>query len=169
MNKLFVLLAVVLVLQAPQGRAQEIYRIVDEDGNVTYTDQKPSDDAEPVELPELNVLEGDADPLASGDEQAQEPSGMNFRIESPDNGATVPIIGATLDVELGIDIDFPETARVVMVLDGEALDPVRTLTPTIEMPAPGEHRLMARLETPGGSVLGTTPPVSFTTVAVTGN
>ncbi|MFW5816148.1 MAG: DUF4124 domain-containing protein, partial [Wenzhouxiangella sp.] len=31
--------------------AQPIYRVVDEQGNVTYTDQKPSEDAEPLDLP----------------------------------------------------------------------------------------------------------------------
>lgn len=49
----------------------EIYRVVDEDGNVTYTDQRPSAGAEPMDLPELSVIKTDPPPQPAGPEQAQ--------------------------------------------------------------------------------------------------
>lgn len=143
--------------------AQEIYRVVDEHGNVTYTDQKPGDDAEPMELPELNVFEAepgkaDESPLAGAGHQS-----MDFRIEQPANGAVID--RTSMEVKMGIAIEVPPTARIVLVLDGEELAAVRSLEASIPAPAPGEHRLFARLETPSGRVLGTTDPVAFTTVA----
>ena len=53
-RKLPVLLALWLPLTlAAQG---EIYKVVDKDGNVTFTDQRPSDTAQPMDLPPLSVI-----------------------------------------------------------------------------------------------------------------
>ncbi|HSH28175.1 MAG TPA: DUF4124 domain-containing protein [Wenzhouxiangella sp.] len=165
MHKLVIAILLSSLALAFSAAAQEIYRVVDEHGNVTYTDQKPDDNAEPMELPELNVLEGepgeaDESPLAEAGHQS-----MNFRIEQPANGAVIDPASASLEVKMGIAIEVPPAARIVLVLDGEDLAAVRSLEATIPAPAPGEHRLFARLETPSGRVLGTTAPVAFTTVA----
>jgi hypothetical protein len=37
----------------------QIYKIVDKDGNVTYTDQAPGDGSKPMDLPELSVVTTD--------------------------------------------------------------------------------------------------------------
>ena len=106
------------LLLADAAQAQDIYRVVDENGNVTYTDQKPSDDAQPMQLPELNVLEGDletgVDPLA----EAESPS-LDFRIEQPAGGATITPEAGMLDVRMSIGIEIPPTARITLVLDGQ--------------------------------------------------
>jgi len=174
MNKLPIILALFLTLLVITAGAQEIYRVVDENGNVTYTDQKPEDDAEPMELPELNVLEKDAESLpgtASQDPLAREGEAqpMNFRIEQPADGATFTPEGQGIEIVMGIDIDVPPTAQITLVLDGEALTPVRSLEASIPAPSAGEHRLFARLETPSGRVLGTTDPVTFKTMAGSGD
>jgi hypothetical protein len=156
------------LLLAGAAGAQEVYRVVDENGNVTYTDQKPSDDAQPMQLPELNVLEGDletgVDPLS----EAERPA-LDFRIEQPASGTAITPEAGMLDVRMAIGIEVPPTARITLVLDGQPLAPVRTLDASIPAPEPGEHSLFARLETPSGRVLGTTDPVRFTTVSPTGD
>lgn len=171
MNKLPIILAALLALLAFTADAQEIYRVVDENGNVTYTDQKPDDDAEPMDLPELNVLEGEPDeigedPLSGAEAQRQR---MNFRIEAPSDGSSIEAGNGSIEVVMDIDIEVPPTALITLVLDGEELAAVRSLDATIPAPPPGEHRLFARLETPSGRVLGTTDPVTFTTVAPAGD
>lgn len=166
MNKLPIPILLLALLLAAPAPAQEIYRVVDENGNVTYTDQKPDDNAEPVDLPELNVLEGALEEQAGEDplaEAGRQP--MNFRIEQPADGSTRTVEGDMIQIVMGIDIEVPPTARITLVLDGEGLTPVRSLQTSIPAPAPGEHRLYARLETPSGRALGTTEPVTFTTVA----
>ncbi len=161
------LLLLTLALALPAA-AQEIYRVVDENGNVTYTDQKPSDDAEPMKLPELNVLEGDLSESAENPLADTEARSMDFRIEQPADGAVFTPQGGNLEIAMGIAIEVPPTAQIVLVLDGTELAPVRSLDASIPAPEPGEHRLFARLETPSGRVLGTTDPVTFTTVAADG-
>ncbi|NBB92269.1 MAG: DUF4124 domain-containing protein [Gammaproteobacteria bacterium] len=158
-------IALISLLLAAPLYAQHIYRVVDENGNVIYTDQKPSDDAEPMELPELNVLDGDAGvpPELEGDASQEPRQALNFRIQEPADGETVEMTGRSLQVVMGIDIEIPPTAEIVLVFDGQELDPVRSLRTGIEVPSTGEHRLFARLQTPSGRVLGTTDPVTFTT------
>jgi hypothetical protein len=167
MHKLPIATLILLALALPAA-AQEIYRVVDENGNVTYTDQKPSDDAEPMELPELNVLEGELGESAENPLADTGSRSRDFRIEQPADGAVFTPQGDSLEIAMGIAIEVPPTARIVLVLDGRELAPVRSLDASIPAPEPGEHRLFARLETPSGRVLGTTDPVTFTTVAADG-
>jgi hypothetical protein len=56
----------------------QIYKVVDKDGNVTYTDQAPGDGSEPMTLPELSVIStdyeaeevaSDIDPATTGEEE----------------------------------------------------------------------------------------------------
>lgn len=48
-------------IAAPFSAEAQIYKIVDKDGNVTYTDQSPGDGTEPMDLPELSVVSTDYD------------------------------------------------------------------------------------------------------------
>ena len=61
MDKKLLALTVVMTLQCTISVAQNvnIYKIVDEDGNVTFTDQVPSDGTAPMALPELSVIKSD--------------------------------------------------------------------------------------------------------------
>jgi hypothetical protein len=49
----------IFLLSVSTAWAAEIWKVVDEDGNVTYTDQPPKDGAAPMDLPELSVIETD--------------------------------------------------------------------------------------------------------------
>ena len=68
----------VLALGFFSGAVQgQIYKVVDADGNVTYTDQAPSDGAAPMVLPELSVVDTDYVPEtpATQDDTAQASDG----------------------------------------------------------------------------------------------
>ena len=50
--------------------AADIWKVVDEDGNVTYTDQQPKDGSKPMDLPELSIIETDFQDIQTpGDEE----------------------------------------------------------------------------------------------------
>src|SRR5690625_5795970 len=76
-----------LALVAAAANAQEIYRVVDKDGNVTYTDTKPDDNARPIELTEVNVLEGvseeEVDEVIEQVVAENQHNSMDFRIMQP--------------------------------------------------------------------------------------
>ncbi len=159
--KKFMLLLLTLVVVLP-AIAQTIYKVVDEDGNVTYTDQKPSNDAEPMVLPELNVLEGNREPppvIAQEPSEQREP--LRLRIASPENDENIRGTANRLSVNLESNIEIPPTALVVFYIDGEAQEPVQSLSASFEEIPRGAHTLRAELQTPSGRVLAQTETITF--------
>jgi len=155
---ILILIALAFVLPAA---AQTIYKVVDEDGNVTYTDQKPSDDAEPMDLPELNVLEGNSEPppvIAESSTEEREP--LQLRIVSPENEENIRGTANRLSVNLESNIEIPPTALIVFYIDDEAQDPVQSLSATFEEIPRGTHTLRAELQTPSGRVLAETETIT---------
>jgi hypothetical protein len=151
-----------LIMASTLVLAQPIYKVVDEDGNVTYTDQRPSDDAEPMELPELNVLDSRAPPPTVGgsdEEVSVEP--LRLTISSPQNEENIFGTGNTLDVSLESSIDLPPTALIVIYLNGEAQDPIQSLDYSFDFIPRGTHTLRAELRTAAGRVLAETDTITF--------
>lgn len=165
-------LATVLLLSAVPSSAQEIYRVVDEDGNVTYTDRKPDDGSDPMDLPELSVVEpgklGDPEVVGAG-ESAGEPArsdreeapNLAFRITSPGQEDTIWNTAMQLPVQLELGVDIPPGAQIVIFLDGQPQQAIQSTSTTLEGVERGPHELRAELQTASGRVLARTEPVTF--------
>ncbi len=145
--------------------AQEIYRVVDPDGNVTYTDQKPDDDAEPVDLPEINVLDDeDEAPLPAEQQTPEVAEPLQLMILQPGDGDVLSAADGSVEVEMSTNVDIPPTAQIVLFLNGQPQEPVRSLEVTLDQMPPGVYRLRAELQTPSGRRLVTTDSVGFEVV-----
>lgn len=152
---------VLVALAAPAALADEIYKTYDEDGNPVYTDRKPADDAEPVDLPELQVLEaGDAPELAepAGPDEAET---LRVDFESPAPDQLIQDDDHSVPVELSVNLEVPGTVLVVLYLDDQPLPPFQGLATEIEDVPAGEHTLRAELQTETGRVLASSEPVTF--------
>lgn len=167
--------AAVLAVTAGVTQAAEVYRTVDADGNVTYTDQPPGPGAEPLKLRELSVVERpeyhvrqQSASRESG--QAQDPGEalrqlrreyQGFRLVSPtadqsfwgtSNAATVawdagtPLAGG-MKVRIYVD-DQPVTTTTQALYNTPRLDR-------------GEHRVRAELLDAGDQVVTSAGPVTF--------
>lgn len=75
-----------LIVQFSVSAQAEVYKLIDDQGNVTYTDQAPADGSPPMQLPELSVIETDYaaaatadDVVASDDASADEPTPRDLR------------------------------------------------------------------------------------------
>ena len=53
----YLVLAALFIALAANPLAAEVYKVVDKDGNVTFTDQPPGDGTKPMELAPLSVVE----------------------------------------------------------------------------------------------------------------
>ena len=142
--------------------AQQIYKTVDEHGNVVYTDQKPSEDAEPIPLPELTVV----DPVDIGNPQAAgsdepEPRRIEMTITSPLADEVIVNTGYRLDVEVELDAELPSGVQIVYLIDGEERLTSRERSVTIEEVIRGPHTVRAELRTSDGRTLATSEPVNF--------
>ena len=141
---------------------QQIYKTVDENGNVVYTDQKPSDDAEPIPLPELTVVDPVelGDPSAAGDDEPESRT-IEMSITSPLADEIIVNTGYRLDVQVDIDAELPRGVQIVYRVDGEERLTSRERSVTIEEVFRGPHTVSAELRAADGRVIARTEPVSF--------
>lgn len=170
---LFILMLLFVAAPAAYAASGEIYKIVDEDGNVTYTDQRPSSDAQPVDLPELSVVETDiqvpqADqPAASTEGEAKPPTPRelrrqfsDFRIIQPAQEETFWGTANSVVVSWGSAQSAPPELSARLFVDGEARDvPVSgSVTLTLDR---GEHQVYAELLDGRKRRIVTTDTVTF--------
>lgn len=162
------LAGLILAVAAPAAWAQQIYKTVDEDGNVVYTDQKPSDDAEPIPLPELTVVDPVelGDPAVAGGQgqgqgQESEMAQIEFSITSPMADEVIVNTAYRLDVRVDLDADLPRSAQIVYLVDGEEKLTSREMSVTLEGIERGPHQVSAEVRDSNGRVLAATEPVSF--------
>jgi len=169
-RKLPALLALWLPLTlAAQG---EIYKVVDKDGNVTFTDQRPSDSAQPMDLPPLSVIESDievpeptVEAATSSEPQAPTPRDLrrqysDFRITQPEQEET--FWGTANSVVVGWGASEPPlpdmSAR--LYLDGTPQDVPAAGNVSLTLDR-GEHNVYAELLDARKRVIVTTQPVTF--------
>ena len=150
----------------------QIYKVVNPDGSITYTDQKPSPGAQPVELKPLSVVETDipvpdeADTEAAQDSPAKVTLGdlkrtyRDFRITQPQNEETFWGTGNQVVVSWAASEPPLEGMRVVLYVNGERLDvePSGSVALTLER---GEHKVYAVLSDARKRRIATTDTVTF--------
>src|SRR6056297_1642805 len=159
-----------LTMLAPMAPtlAQDLYKTVDENGNTVYTDQKPSDDAQPVKLTELTVV----DPGKLGDEQAAGGDGndsesgdsateFGLRIVTPATQESVWNTAYVLTVQVQTDRELPAGTQLAYLVDGEVRSSTRARSVEIEEVYRGEHQLSVELRASDGRVLAGAGPITF--------
>lgn len=167
----------VLILSCSSSLAADIWKVVDENGNVVYTDQKPSDGSAPMDLPELSVIETDyAEPetltgTSEAGEAADEEPGVksprqlrrmyrDFQISRPMPDETFWGTGNTVIVSWGSATPFEPGLTAKLHVDGQtqAVPPEGNMTLTLDR---GEHKVYAELLDPRGRRIVTTDSVTF--------
>lgn len=144
--------------------AQNIYKTVDENGNTVFTDQRPSEDAEPMQLRELTVVEAAeiGDPqAATGNASPPADVSIPVRILSPSAEETVWNTAYRLDVSVELGAPLPAGARLAFLIDGTQRALTREQSVSIEEVWRGEHQLQVELRADDGRVLGSSEPVTF--------
>jgi len=151
----------------------EIYKVVDEDGNVTFTDQRPADGSQPMNLPPLSVVETDIqvpEPPAEGSAEAAEATPptsrelkkkySDFRITKPQQEETFWGTANAVVVTWGSSQTIPPDMTVMLYVNGEAqkAPAVGGVTLTLER---GEHRVYAELRDTRNRRIVTTETVTF--------
>lgn len=159
-----------LAIFSASASSANIYKVVDENGNVTYTDQKPSPGAQPVDLPPLSVVETtkpDVPAVTSpgAEEKAATPRDLrkqfsDFRIIQPQNEETFWGTANTVVVSWGSSQPVPEDMKVVLYVDGEARDVPGSGSVSLTLDR-GEHQVYAELRDARNRRVVTTDTVTF--------
>jgi hypothetical protein len=154
----------------------EVYKVVDAEGNVIYTDQAPADGSAPMELPELSVIDTDYDEKAAdadagvGAADAAAPAELtprelrkmyrDFRITAPRQEETFWGTANTVVVSWGSSTALQPGMKVRLVVDGaaQAGNEDGMLALTLDR---GEHTVSADLMDARGRKIMSTEKVTF--------
>jgi hypothetical protein len=165
------LVVALVLLAATPAAVAEIYKVVNPDGSVTYTDQRPATGAEPVDLPPLSVVETDIDTSAitakAAADEAREPTlrdlrrqFSDFRITQPQNEETFWGTANTVTVSWGAAQPIPDSLAVTLFVNGRktAAPDGGSATLTLDR---GEHQVYAELRDERNRLVTRTEVVTF--------
>ena len=165
-------LGIVALLAAPCGQAaEEVYRWVDEDGVIHYSDQ-PHPGAEKLVIEGAPAPGTRLSPRASdapgagqrtGPDQAQDGAPFSYEsleISQPSSEETLWNIGATLDVTLDLQPSLQPGHRMRVYFDGEPRDVAGTQF-TLEEVYRGAHNIQAEVVDADGNVMIRSDPSRF--------
>lgn len=146
-----------------QAVAADVYKTVDKDGNIKYTDKPATEKAEKLELREINTVPGaqplpQSSPVNSYDSQ---PAAINYQIAimSPRSDVTIPVGQRDLAIAITLNPVLQQGHLLVYFLNGELLEET-TMNNIIVKDVPrGTHTLVVEAIDANGRSLGTSPPV----------
>ncbi len=157
----------------------EVYKTVDKDGNVTYTDKPPSDGSGPMELPGLSVIEkpeyqktareSEAEAIANGTQTVPAKKSLrqlqndfkDFAIVSPQQEESVWRPDGPVTIAWSTGSQVLEGMKVTVTLDGKRLATTTdrmVLVPNMER---GEHTVTAELTDARNRRVASAEPVTF--------
>lgn len=167
MHKLLLLTGFMLALAASSVTAGAIYKSVDEEGNVTFSDE-PSPGAEQIKKKEVPTVPSRAPKVdfSSGNDTDKEKEAAGvyraIAIVSPQHDTAVRENSGKLSVSVAIEPALAETHEVVLYMDGQ---------PAARSPSPvfqfsnidrGTHTLTAAVVNSDGDELIRSETISFT-------
>ena len=158
----------------------EVYKLVDENGNVTYTDQAPDSDAQPMDLPGLSVIapqkpvphplteiapaaeESELDPQEEVTSIRDLRNGYrDFAIVSPTQDQSFWGTANQLTAAWSTRYRLQQGMTVTFYLDGEAQMPTSSTVISLANVYRGEHVIYAELKDVRNRRIAVTDPVTF--------
>ncbi len=147
--------------------ATEVYKTVDPNGVVHYTDQPPGKNAKPIVLPPIQVVGPASSPSSSTPSAA--PAGpdmtgaapLSVSIVSPAPDETFRSDDRVLPVSVRMNQPLPEGYGLLYMLDGTAQNaaPTRALNYSLEGVERGEHMVTVVTVNGAGKEVGRAAPV----------
>lgn len=173
-QKIFLLILVALALAIAAGPlAAQVYKTVDEDGNVTYTDQPPKDGSKPVKLRPISVIEAPTYEVApkateEGAEGGKEMSlkylrknYKDFAIVAPQSEESIWHPDAAITVAWNVGYRLQEGMQVTIYVDGvQQATTTEQIIPVSGLDR-GEHTVTAELKDAKNRRIATAAPVTF--------
>src|SRR5690606_3503019 len=156
------LLCLLLGFSLVFGASAQIYKTVDKDGKVIYTDKPPAaQSAEAVELPPINTLppEGSANIPVAQPRQQQESIYYEVDIISPRENVTIPPGQRDLGIAITLNPSLAEDHWLLYFMNGELLEETRESNILIQDVFRGSHTLVVEVIDSNGNSLGKSEPV----------
>lgn len=154
------------VLPSTSVVAQTVYRSVDDQGNVTYSDQQSPGSKKVIVAP-VQTYDSRAIPQNSIVPSAPKPPPAKpvyteFVIVSPADDEAVRSNSGDLTIGVRLNPELREGDRISFAVDGKAHgEPTRSTVQTLPAVDRGTHSLSAAVIDADGNRIATAPPVTF--------
>ena len=142
----WVLTGAICLAQAHTTIAQQVYKVTDADGNVTFTDTPPLSSDATVEEHSVHApntakpTETTRAPAALA--EAEEPIRYDTQIVTPADNATIPMGPGNFSVQVSLSPRLEAGENLLLLMDGEPVGtPQRTPNWQLSNVYRGEHRL----------------------------
>lgn len=168
---LMIFFASLLMTTASPLMAQ-VYKVVDENGNVTFTDQPPADGSKPIKLAPISVIEAptfEKAPEATGEEGAEKEMSLgymrrvykDFAITSPAQEESVWRPDGPVVVTWNVRTELQPGMQVTLYLNGQRH--TTTTQPMIPLTGldRGEHTVKAELKDTKNRLVATAETITF--------
>ena len=155
---------VLLLLMAAPVSAGSVYKTVDEEGNVSYTDNPPSegDRAEPVDLPAINTQPALEVKLKPKEQPPKETGYKEVSILSPAQDATIPPGQRNVVVQVFLEPALKPSHRVQLLHNGNPHgQPAFATSFTIDELIRGMHTLQAQVVDESDAVVASSQTVTI--------
>jgi hypothetical protein len=165
LKALIFLISMILVFAV--NAETKIYKHVDADGNIHYTDVKPDKDAKEADLPGLTIVEStktEGRIRFSAPKNVEERENLfdDFIIISPLEEEMIQGTGGTVEAVVKINGELPAHYRIRFYIDNVPYGKVQTNVQRIEEVFRGEHQIYAEaIDARSRKVVKTTPKVTF--------
>ncbi len=163
MKQLLLVLCVALASGAAQ--AQKVYKIIQPDGTVEFTDVPPPDvPAQRIDVPPLNTSEPLAPPSGGSPQSANgAPTGYReFRITRPADGEAIRDNAGNVNVDLSLEPSLRRGDKIDLYLDGQSIGGGEATGITLADMDRGSHRIKAVVKNADGQVVARSNSVTFT-------
>ena len=173
-NFFTILVALSMAITASPLMAQ-VYKVVDKDGNVTFTDQPPGDGSKPVELAPISIIEAPVYETApkegegKGAEEGEKEMSLSylrrnysdFAIVSPQQEESVWRPDGPIPITWNSRYALQDGMQVIIYLDGNRhAATTQQMVPVSEMDR-GEHTVTAEIRDSRNRIIANAEPVTF--------
>jgi len=153
----------ILLLVMAYPALADVYKTVDKDGRVIYSDSPANEKAEKVELRELNTVpksETLPSAISIGSSRVQEEK-ISYKIDIISPGSEVTIPPGQRDLAIAVSLDNPlrQNHLLVYFMDGELLEETTMSNILVSDVPRGSHTLVVEAIDESGQSLGTSAPV----------
>ncbi len=169
----FLTLILLAVLSAPL--AAQVYKTVDENGNVVYTDQPPADGSAPVVLRPISVVEAptyEKAPAATEEDAAQDGAKemslkylrknyKDFALIAPQQEETIWNPENSITVAWNVGYQLQPGMSVTIFVDGQQQAKTTEQIIPVSITDRGEHTVTAILKDGKNRTVATAEPVVF--------
>ncbi|MGV6807758.1 MAG: DUF4124 domain-containing protein [bacterium] len=173
MKKPCIALCIIAAVTVCNASATTVYKIVDEQGNVTFTDKPPAGEREKAKAEKVVVKPANIQQPVSLAKSRSAPNDENdpagefqgygsARIASPADQATIPPGQTSVTVQVALQPALQQNHRVQFLVNGKnAGEPVSGTSTTLSSLARGEYTLSAKIIDGSGKPLATTKSITI--------